>query len=40
MFKKARKIISYPVSYFDLIKEYIEKHPVLEIETIENFKVI
>jgi len=40
MFQKAKKIISYPVSYFDLVKDYIENHPILEIQTIENFKVI
>lgn len=40
MFQKAKKIISYPVSYFDLIKNYIEQHPVLELKIIENYKVI
>jgi len=40
MFKKAKRVIAYPVSYFDLIKDYIEAHPVLDFELIENFKVI
>jgi len=40
MFQKAKRIISYPVSYFDLIKNYIEQHPVLELKVIENYQVI
>ncbi|MBN2300039.1 MAG: bifunctional metallophosphatase/5'-nucleotidase [Acholeplasmataceae bacterium] len=40
MFNQAIKIIAYPVSYFDLIRAYIEEHPVLKIDLIENYKVI
>jgi 2',3'-cyclic-nucleotide 2'-phosphodiesterase/3'-nucleotidase len=40
MFKKAKIIMSYPVSYFDLIKSHIEKHPKLDFKIIDNFKVV
>lgn len=40
MFKDARKVISYPVSYFDLISSYVEKEHKLDFEVIDNYKVI
>lgn len=40
MFKNAKKIVSYPVSYFELIKTFVEEHSNLNIELIDNFKVI
>jgi len=39
MFKDALIIISYPVSYFDLIKDYIESHKVLDITLNNNYLV-
>lgn len=39
MFQKGKIIQTYPVSYFDLISLYIERHPNLEISIIENFKL-
>jgi 2',3'-cyclic-nucleotide 2'-phosphodiesterase/3'-nucleotidase len=40
MFKNAKKIMSYPVSYFELIQNFILKHPLLEIEINNNYNVI
>jgi len=40
MFKRAKRIISYPISYFDLIQAYLTSHPNLEFSLIENFKII
>lgn len=39
MFKDAKKIISYPVSYFELIQSYIENNPELKINLIQNFTI-
>lgn len=40
MFKLAKKIISYPVSYFELIENFIDKHPILSLEINNNYDVI
>lgn len=37
MFKKAKKIISYPISYFELIQAYIKENPRLDIDLIKNY---
>jgi 2',3'-cyclic-nucleotide 2'-phosphodiesterase / 3'-nucleotidase len=39
MFKHAKVIASYPVSYFELISNYILNHPNLNIEINHNFTV-
>lgn len=40
MFQKGKIIKSFTVSYFDLISDYIEKHPNLKINLVENFKIM
>lgn len=40
MMKEAQRIIAYPVSYFDLISTYIEKHQKLDFIVYENYKII
>jgi 2',3'-cyclic-nucleotide 2'-phosphodiesterase/3'-nucleotidase len=40
MFKEARIIKQYPVSYVDLISSYIEKHPNLKLDVINNVRVM
>ena len=40
MFKEAKRIISYPISYFDLISSYIEHVHVIDFGIIDNFKVV
>jgi 2',3'-cyclic-nucleotide 2'-phosphodiesterase / 3'-nucleotidase len=38
-FKQAKRISTYPVSYFDLVKTYLEENPILDIKLINNFIV-
>jgi 2',3'-cyclic-nucleotide 2'-phosphodiesterase/3'-nucleotidase len=40
MFKHAKVIATYPVSYFELISNYILNHPNLNIEVNHNFTVL
>ncbi|HKM29297.1 MAG TPA: bifunctional UDP-sugar hydrolase/5'-nucleotidase [Bacilli bacterium] len=40
MFLEAKKIASFPVSYFTLIADYIKKSPTLDFTLNENYKVI
>ncbi|MDY0143426.1 MAG: bifunctional UDP-sugar hydrolase/5'-nucleotidase [Bacteroidales bacterium] len=40
MFKKAEVIMSYPVSYFDLISQYVIENQNFKIDTIQNFKIV
>jgi 2',3'-cyclic-nucleotide 2'-phosphodiesterase / 3'-nucleotidase len=39
MFKACERLETYPVSYFDLVCDYVERHPLLEIELKENFVI-
>ena len=40
MFKQARVIESYPVSYFELISDFVIKNQAFNIDVVHNFKVI
>ncbi len=40
MFKEATIIKQYPVSYVELISQYIEKHPNLKLDVMNNVHVI
>lgn len=39
MFREAKVIHTYPVSYVDLISHYIKDHPNLRVDIIENFTI-
>jgi 2',3'-cyclic-nucleotide 2'-phosphodiesterase/3'-nucleotidase len=39
MFKGAKILQKYPISYYELICEYITDHPNLKIDLVENFRV-
>ncbi len=40
MFKEARIIKQYPVSYVDLISSYIASHPNLKLDLIHNLRIL
>ena len=39
MYQNARLIKEYTVSMFDLVVEYLQEHPTLEIDIVENFTI-